>query len=301
MKNYNKINHYLFLVCMIILSSCSSDDNSSVANQVQATTTNGAALRTISINQGTFNYTNTASEWSATVEIQGGNLSQLKLYATHVTDSGSSAEKYVKTFLPSIFTTGSNGYPRGDVSVSLAETLTALDLIAGQYAASDKFILRFELILTDGRVFSSANSGATVTGGSYFSSPFEYAAQFSCPLSDASIFNGTYTVVADAWQDYVPGDAIPVVYDPSDGPFTFRILSTNNPYILNAATSYIKVTVDPATNDVTVQSNEDFNYGGGFIVDVTGDGSVGSCTGDINVKLDFSGSSQNQTLSLIKN
>lgn len=49
----------------------------------------------------------------------------------------------------------------------------------------------------------------------------------------------------------------------------------------------MEVTINPADGSATVISNECFNYPGFDCVDVTGTGSVGTCTGDINVVLDF--------------
>lgn len=305
MKTYLKIfSHYLFLVGVILMTSCESDDNSSVANQVSSSTTAGAVLRTISINTGTFDFTNATAEWSATLEAQGvGNgsgISEIKLYSTYTGAGVTSDEAFVKSYPSSIFSPGPNEYPRADFNVSLTEVLTALNIAPGSYTPSDSFNLRFEMVLTDGRTFSATNASATVTGGSYLASPFQYSAQFFCPLTDASIFDGTYTVVADAWADYAAGETVPVVYDPTDGDYTFRIMSTNNPFIANSATSYMLVTVDPADGTATVVSNEDFDYPGFAVLPVTGIGTVGTCTGDINLVLDFGPYTEN-TFTLVKN
>lgn len=305
MKTYiNKFSYFLLALGIILFSSCESDDNSSLANQVTAGTTSGAVLRTISINTGTFDFTDTSAEWSATLEAQGvGNgsgVSEIKLFASFTDSDGTSDEALVKSYPASIFSPGPNEYPRGDFNVSLAEVLSALSINPGEYSASDSFTLRFEMVLTDGRVFSANNASATVTGGSYLSSPFQYSAQFFCPLDDASLFDGDYTVVADIWQDYAAGDTVPVQHVASDGPYTFRILSTNNIYITNPTTSYMLVTIDPADGTATVQSNEDFIYPGFGIFTVTGSGTVGTCTGDINLVLKF-GPYEDNTLTLTKN
>ncbi|MEL1252574.1 hypothetical protein AAEO57_02200 [Flavobacterium sp. DGU38] len=121
----------------------------------------------------------------------------------------------------------------------------------------------------------------------------------SCPLEDASLFNGNYKVTADTWQDYSVGDIVPVVYNPSNGQYVFRILNTANPYLINASTSYIIGTINPVNNSVTVTSNEQWNYGPGQVYTVTGTGNVGSCTGDINLKIRFSGSAE-YTFNLVK-
>ncbi|NHM06523.1 hypothetical protein G4D82_04760 [Flavobacterium sp. CYK-4] len=305
MKTYiKKFSHCLLIAGLVLMGACESDDDSSLANQVNADTTSGVILRTITINSGTFDFTNPAAEWSATLEVQGaGNgsgLSEIKLYASFSDSNGTSEEALVKSYSPSILDSGPNGYPRGDFNVSLTEVLTALGMSAGEYTASDKFNLRFEAVTRDGRSFSATNASATVTGGSYLSSPFQYSAQFFCPLADASIFDGSYTVVADAWADYAAGDTVPVQYVASDGPYTFRILSANNPYIANAATSYMLVTINPEDGTATVTSNEDFDYPGFAVLPVTGAGTVGTCTGDINLVLNF-GPYEDNTFTLTKN
>jgi hypothetical protein len=305
MKKYIKnLTYYLFAFGIVLLHSCTSDE--SVPGNVKDGTTQGAVLRTIKVNQSTFNFFDTSSKWSVTLEeqdSQGGSLfSEIKLYTTQTTNGVARAEKLVKTIPASNFTKGDNGYPVGEVSITLAETLSKLGVTVGGYKTDDKFSMRLELVLTDGRIFSSVNASSTVLGGVYFSSPFKYSVQFFCPLANASSFNGTYKVTYDGdWQDYSTGDLETVQYIATDGLYTFRILNKNRPYIVNGATSYLIVKIDPVTAIATVTSNQPWDYGGGFITTVTGSGTVGSCTGDINIKLNFSGSLQNAGFRLIKN
>lgn len=61
----------------------------------------------------------------------------------------------------------------------------------------------------------------------------------------------------------------------------------------------MEVTISPADAAVTVASNECLNYPGWACLDVTGTGSVGTCTGDINIMLDFGGYTDND-FSLVK-
>ncbi|KAB1155736.1 hypothetical protein [Flavobacterium luteum] len=297
------IKIFVFCFTALILINCSNDDKiiDGVFDNVQS----GAILRTIKVNQATFDFNDTSSKWSVTLEEQDGTngaiFSDIKIYATHTSDGVDSEEVFLKSIPASSFKVeGFNGYLRGDVTASLAETLSALGLSTGEYFSSDKITMRLELNLTDGRKFSVDDNSPRVTTGSYYRSPFEYSVQFSCPLADASLFNGEYEVTADAWQDYSVGTKIPVVYDSANGLLQFRILNTANPYVINSQTSYIIVNIDPSDASVTVTSNEDWDYGGGFITTVTGNGSVGSCTGDINLKLNFSGASDGNALSLIK-
>ncbi|WP_310378415.1 hypothetical protein [Flavobacterium sp.] len=292
MKTFiNKIRLSVIALCFIFLNSCSSDE--SVSSKIQSDVTAGAILRTIKVNQATFNFFDPSAKWSVTLEHQdaanGSLLAEVKLYARQTTGGVNKTEKFLKSYAASTFVAGPNdGYLRGDVTASLAEVLTALGLTTGQYTASDKMRIRLELILTDGRKFTLSDGSPTITGGSYFRSPYQYSVQFFCPLANASSFSGNYKVVTDAWADYNPGEIVPVQYNAADGLYTFRIRSTNNIYINNPGTSWMAVTINPATGGATVLSNEPFDYGVPPTT-VRGTGSVGTCTGDINLSLDFSG------------
>lgn len=287
MKTYIKnIKFCLLAIGLVILQSCTGDE--SIVNKFQAETTQGAILRTIKVNQNTFNFYDTSAEWSVSVEEQdnanGKNMAEVKVYAQQTTGGVTKTEKLVKTYPASYFTTGPNGYPVGDITASLAETLTALGITTGEYTPADKINMRLELVLTDGRTFTSTNAATTITGGVFFNSPFEYSVQFFCPLANAADFNGNYKIVTDGWADYAVGDIIPVVYDPADGLYSFRILNSNNPYLYNP-NSYFIVTINPLDATVTVSTNEIMDYG--YEVNPTGTGSVGSCTGDINLEITY--------------
>lgn len=102
----------------------------------------------------------------------------------------------------------------------------------------------------------------------------------------ADVYDGNFVVVVDRWGDYATGAIVPVEHVP--GTDTFRILSTNNPYISNSGTSYMEVTLEPASSTVTLVSNECFDYGPGFCLNVTGAG-VASCDGTIDVIANYGG------------
>jgi hypothetical protein len=296
-------NLVLFSFAISFFYSCSNEDK--VTDQVFAGIKSGVTLKTIKVDSPTFNFLDTSSKWEATLEMRGTNndnrAKEVKVYVKHTTAGVTSAEKLLKTFPASVFVNAAPyDLPNAKLSATFAETLAALSLVPGKYTAADKFTMRLEVVLEDGRTYTDANASGTITGGSFFSSSFAYTVQFACPLTDASLFNGNYKVTVDAWQDYAIGDIVPVVYNAANGSLKFRILNTNNPYLVNKANTYYEVTVNPTDGSCTVISNETLNYGGGFLTNVTGKGSVGTCTGDINLTLNFSGSSQNQNFSLVK-
>ncbi|MEZ4793574.1 MAG: hypothetical protein R2783_08970 [Gelidibacter sp.] len=100
----------------------------------------------------------------------------------------------------------------------------------------------------------------------------------------ASSFVGTATVVVDDWADYAVGASIPI--EAGSNPNEFYIRNYNNPAVANPNTSYMIVTIDPLTGDVTVTSNEAFDYGCSDGA-VSGSGSVNACAGTIDLVLDF--------------
>ncbi|MEZ4811584.1 MAG: hypothetical protein R2819_14585 [Allomuricauda sp.] len=282
MKKLKK--HITLLFFVAIALSCSEEK---LIDEVYDQTTRGLVLRTVTIPNATFDFFDTSAPWAVTLEVQdkenGTLLSSVDVYASFVDDGTAGTEALVTTVPASSFSPGPFGFPRGDVAITLGETLTALGLVEGDYDSADSFSIRLVANLTDGRAFTN-NANGTVTGGSFFSSPFAYSVQFFCPLDDASSFDGNYVVVADAWADYSAGDIVPVEFVSE---YTFRILSTNNPFINNTDTAYIEITIDPSDGSAAGTSNEPFDYG--VPIDVIADGSVGTCTGDVNVTLTFVG------------
>ncbi|MEH6406037.1 MAG: hypothetical protein V7767_02060 [Leeuwenhoekiella sp.] len=285
------------LIIVFALASCFSgcSDSDRIVDQVFDTTTSGGILRTVSENNSTFDFNNPSVEWSITVEAQdkenGALLSSVQVYAAQYRGSAlQGSEEFVKEIPASQFMTGKNGLPVGDINVSLSEVVNKLSLEDGDYLSTDEFRIRLEYVMTNGLTWTNTDAGGTVLTSSFFKSPFSYSVQFFCAIADASQFAGDFTVLTDTWADYSAGDTIPLAYNPeADGDYTFRILSTNNPYLVNAETAYMMVTVNPDDGSVTVLSNEDFDYGDGFVVPVTGSGTVGTCTGSIDLKVDFGG------------
>lgn len=126
----------------------------------------------------------------------------------------------------------------------------------------------------------------------------------SCPLTDASKFNGNYKVALDQWEDYLtgqPNDGTETVeYNAANGLLTFRVRNLNRPYITAATktNAYLICVLNPVTGTVTVTSNQTWFYGTtGYVV--TGTGTVSACTGDINLVLNF-GAYTGYKLNLVK-
>lgn len=197
---------------------CSEPDN--VIYDVFDGVSHGAVVRTLARTSVNFNIFDLNSTFDVTIEAQdeqnGKLLSKMNVYVnfTDNTPGGtnnSKTEVLVKAIEASAFTTSANGLPTTGVKATLAETLTALGLVAGQYDGGDTFTYRLELVLTDGRTFSAADTSGSLQG-SYFSSPYAYNAGILCippaPIAGSYVINMVDTY-GDGWQ----GSAVVVTVD----------------------------------------------------------------------------------------
>ena len=178
MKNIRVI---LFVLMGVGLWSCSESDVT--VDEVFENTTSGAILRTLEVNNGTFDFDDPSVEWSITVEAQdeqdGELLSEVAVYVSQFRDgSRVGSEELVKTIPASEFIEGERGLPVADINVSLTEVLNTLNLSEDEYQSTDEFRIRLEYVTTDGRTFSNTDASGTVTNSTFFKSPYLYPVQF---------------------------------------------------------------------------------------------------------------------------
>jgi len=182
---------------LLIYASCTTDKP---VNILLDTVERGAVLRTVQVISPAFDLFDLSSTWEVELEEQdaqnGALFQEIKLYVGFVDntpDNGTTTanEVFVKSIPASEFSSGPFGLPRGNISLSFQQALDALGLESSDVSGSDQVIIRLELLLTDGRVFSN-NAGGTVTGGSFYRSPFQYSATLVCP----SNLEGTHSFVS---------------------------------------------------------------------------------------------------------
>ena len=98
---------------------------------------------------------------------QGALLDNLKVYVTYSDNSDSAGdssnaifqEVLLKTVESSAFSTNTTDFPTYNLQVSTQEFLNASNNTLEGIAVNDNFFTRFEVTLTDGRVFSTNNTG----------------------------------------------------------------------------------------------------------------------------------------------
>ncbi len=223
MKKYiNKF--FVLLVAFSMMQSCSTDDKT--IDGVLDGVTSGAVLRTISATN-TFNFfdpNDTRFVFDVALEEQdaqkGDLISEIRLYQsftdnTNPEDSPNSTSKdevLILTETGAGLTVSDFGLPRLDFSSTLAEALAVHGLTDGEFNGGDVFSFRFELELTNGQVYSNSNIGGTVSGGSFFSSPFIYNVGLKCIPIDPFAGEYTFTLV-DSFGDGWDGAFLTVTID----------------------------------------------------------------------------------------
>jgi hypothetical protein len=193
MKNIFKI---LILGITLSFTACSESD--ALINQVLDTvdTESGVVLRTIGDLPDLVTVTNEANNFiNTTIEVQQGDGSfmpdfkEVNMYIELFNDqdlldplldnSGNMiGELFLQKFEPDVFSISANGLPRTDVNIimqDVADLYTSVDASPG---VPSFIALRFEIVMNDGRIISTNDVGATISGGIYFNSPFLFKVIF---------------------------------------------------------------------------------------------------------------------------
>jgi hypothetical protein len=258
MKKYIK---NLMILSLATTGFLACESSNKTIDDVFAETTRGAVFRATTpgteIAAQELSFSDPSASFSTTFEVednqQGALLQDVEVYSTFnsAADPASSvAEVLISTISASEFTTNADGLPSITVSLTLGELAAASGLTASDYTGGDSFTIRYALNLTDGRTFSSDNLNSTVSGGSYFRSPFQYTIPLVCPPIPPTA--GVWTInmedsYGDGWQtsDTTAGDGITITLN--DGTvFEVGLCSPYGPsdYICTPGTSAGTATIE---------------------------------------------------------
>ena len=200
----NKLNSiYGFSLSVLTLFSC-TDGGKAIEEALQEVD-RGAVLRTVRINNGEFNINNLDDEYSIELEeqdIQEGDLLESVAIEVRFVDNTpengdvSSAAIAASSLLPADFSTGPNGLPVIDLKYTFSELLALTGVSFGDVKCKDQFRIDLQILLTDGRVFTTSNSGGTIVNNSgFFKSPFSYLINIVEPIAEMA-FTGTYELLS---------------------------------------------------------------------------------------------------------
>ncbi|MDR6196976.1 hypothetical protein [Siphonobacter sp. SORGH_AS_0500] len=136
---------------------------------------------TFSFNKAALSSTAMSFVAEAITPNKGGYLSSYDLtigFVDNTRSRGSNASVNpltLKSIAASAFAKNdTTGYPRTVISVTATEALTTLKLPADSINVGDYFEIRGTMKLTTGQSFNANNTGANITGGAFYSSPFYY-------------------------------------------------------------------------------------------------------------------------------
>jgi len=192
--------NYALIIVVLLLFGCQQDEKATDIFLDEVTF--GAVLRTVSFNNSQFTIDDPNSVFSVNLEEQdegdGAAMEKVDIYVQFkdntLTGAGdfSTNEVHVKTLSPDDFAQGPNGLPRTTLELSYSELMNATQVSHSSISCKDQFLIRLELTLADGRVFSVDNSSAIVIAfQSFFGSPFCYTINIIEPI-DEDLFTGFY-------------------------------------------------------------------------------------------------------------
>lgn len=225
MKRYIK---NIMILSLVTTGFLACESSNKTIDDVFAEVTRGAVLRATTpgteIAAQELSFSDPSASITTAFEVednaQGANLQDVEVYASFnsATAGTSTAESLVTTFPASSFTTNADGLPSISATFTLGELAAATGLTASDYTGGDSFTIRYVLNLIDGRSFSSTNLNSTVSGGSYFRSPFKYTIPLVCPPIPPT--PGSWVVnmedtYGDGWQtdDNNGGSGITITLD----------------------------------------------------------------------------------------
>lgn len=206
MKNIFK---FLMVLALVFTANSCSENADNAINQVFDDTTQGAVLRTISVNSALLNADVDASEFSVTVEEQdkldGGLLDKVELWARfkdNTDDNGDTdvPDALISTVMADAFSTDTPfGLPRATLTANVGEIKAGLGISGDDIAAGDTVLMRLRLHLTDGRIFDADNVAGVLTGG-FYASPFQYNALVTCSPEPGVYHIEMQDTYGDGWQ-----------------------------------------------------------------------------------------------------
>jgi len=133
------------------------------------------------------------------------------------------------------------------------------------------------------------NGGGGLVTGPYYNAAFSFTAYIVCPFTGSMA--GTYKVIRDDWQDWVPDDLVQVTDGPGANQINLSQVWPNVAY--GTVVNPLIVDIDPASGTATVPEVVFGHYSADYTAVGAGDGGVAgyvfSCTGYITLNINISG------------
>ena len=222
MKTY--VNKILLLGLITGIISCETEDK--IVDVILEDVGTGAVLRTrdetnnLVFNDETDAFDDDAS-YSVVLEaqdVEGGTLLQSVDISVAFDDNSLTEEEEesddalkgmstaltpLETLSADDFANGERGLPETTISYTADELIAATGIDESMVVGKDRFEFQLTLTLTNGEVYTSDDVGGPVSGGAYFSAPFEYFPVISCSITES--LAGTHSYVTTEIIPAPPG------------------------------------------------------------------------------------------------
>jgi hypothetical protein len=190
------------IIILLIFSSISCTDGDKAIETVTENIERGAVLRTIDLENTTFDVNTLDNIFSVTLEEQdieeGLLMETVDVYVQFQDNTTESQDISTSPVLLETIAASewdfSGILPRNTLNYSFQELLEATGLAFDQVSSKDQFILDLSLNLNDGRSFDATNASSIIIAfDTFFSSPFSYTITLVQPVSD-DFLTGLYAV-----------------------------------------------------------------------------------------------------------
>ena len=225
-------------------------------------------------------------------ENSGSGIDKIKIYVV----KGASTDKTIWKLVKTVTYAGDSTL----LSVTGSEMATALGVPVSSFQPGDFYTFYNQVITKDGRSFDIVNTPGALGSLSNYNAAFVWQAYITCPFTGGMA--GNYRVIQDDWQDWSPGDIVPVTDGPGPNQVNLSQVWPNpaygnivNPLLVNVNTADGVATVPLVTfanNYPGTATAQGANASGaGNTVPC---GYVFSCTGFITLtmRVTYNGSSQ---------
>jgi len=267
------ISSISIVFALFLANSCKKGNISGDASNLKL----GAYITLDSVINENLNFSDPSATVSISINGKGSPIASVNIY---VATGASALDTTTWVLIKNVpFTNGVV------LSVSTGELSAALAKVNSSIQPGTQYALQNEVVTTDGRYFSVANTPSNFSGQLGYNMALTWPATAVCQFVAADAA-GTYSVVTDTWVDYNLGTLIQITAGPGTNEITMPIY----PGPLGPPVDAVPVVVDvnPSTDVATISSQVTGYYGSaspGNKVTLTGTGYVFSCAGYITLSM----------------
>ena len=223
-----KIFKTTFYSLLFLLAFVSCEYNDSPLDEDIIDKNTGAVLSTVAVEGGTINKLNPSesslkttvlfNDFGSNDTMESADIYLLFADTTPVDNSVLTIDEVLLENVPaSAFSEGDSGFPEHQYSIDAETMLSKLGLDASQIDGGDLFIVRYDLKHTDGRSFSTEDTGQNVRTTSH-NAPFRYSSVVVCFKTPEP---GNWTLsMTDVFGDGWNGGNIVVSIDGNETEYT---------------------------------------------------------------------------------